>query len=695
MNRILFGLLALVVCTQLTACLSSDNKPDTPVVSTPQYGKDRSGVNSVLLTWTPVSRATYYSISKDPTGSSGYSPVCKDNNPAATFCVDTFTNMIDLANVRYKVYACNSGGCTVTVPVAVYSTIKTDVPAVSTRYAKNTKQVLLEWPTLPRAAYYTISKDPSGSSGFTPICQSDTPVATFCLDNFNNVADLVNATYKVSACNSGGCVESAPIKAFTTQSIAYLKSDATTKGDIFGYSMALSGDGTTLAVGAPGEGSGSGAVHVFTRDGAGVWVQQALLQASNLGGGDQFGSSLAVSVDGNTVAVGAPKEDSSATGSNGNQSNESATDSGAVYVFTRTTNNNVSTWSQQAYLKASNTEAGDDFGYSLALSDSGNTLAVGADFEDSSATGINGDQADNSTQNSGAVYVFTRNATTWSQQVYLKASNTGAQDAFGYSLGLSGDGNTLAVGAVGEDSNTTGVEGIQTDNSAANSGAAYIFIRSGGIWSQQAYIKASNTDINDVFGSSIALSLDGNTLAVGAIQESSNATDVNGNQSDNSKQNSGAIYVFTRVATTWSQQAYLKSSNSDIADGFGFSVSLSEDGGTLAVGAALEDSFATGVNGDQADNRAVQSGAVYLFTRNGGNWTQKSYIKASNTGGYVDLSTSPPQVGGAQFGYSVALSADGGSLAVGAKDEGSKATGINGDQSDFTGAPRSGAVYVY
>jgi hypothetical protein len=222
-----------------------------------------------------------------------------------------------------------------------------------------------------------------------------------------------------------------------------------------------------------------------------------------------------------------------------------------------------------------------------------------------------------------------------------------------------------------------------------------VFVRSSGSWTQQTYLKASNTDANDVFGSSIALSLDGSTIAVGAIQESSNETGVNGTESDNSRQNSGAVYVFTRVLSSWSQQAYLKSSNSDIADGFGFSVSLAQDGSTLAVSAPLEDSFATGVNGDQTDNRAVQSGAVYLFTRNSSNWKQQSYIKASNTGGYVDLSTSPVTVGGAQFGYSVALSADGASLAVGAKDEGSKAKGINGDQSDFTGAPRSGAVYVY
>jgi hypothetical protein len=593
MNRILFGLLALVACTQLTACLSSDNKPDTPVVTV--------------------------------------------------------------------------------------------------RYAKNPNLVLVAWPTVSRATYYTISKDSNGSTGYSQICQGNNPAATSCLDTFSNVTDLVNATYKVSACNSGGCVESAPIKAFSTQSITYFKSYATATGDVFGYTTALSGDGTTLAVGGPGEDSGAGAVHIFTKDSDGHWVQKALLQASNPEAGDQFGASVAVSADGTTVAVGALKEDSNATGSNGDQSNQSAADSGAVYVFIR----NGSEWPQQAYLKASNTGAGDDFGYSLALSDSGNTLAVGADREDSSAAGINGDQADNNAQNSGAVYVLTRSGTTWSQQAYFKASNTGAQDAFGYSLGLSGDGNTLAVGAVGEDSNSTGVEGVQTDNSASDSGAAYVFVRSGGNWSQQAYIKASNTDTSDVFSSSIALSLDGNTLAVGAIQESSNATGVNGTQSDNSKQNSGAVYVFTRVSSSWSQQAYLKSSNSDIADGFGFSVALAQNGSTLAVSAPLEDSFATGVNGDQIDNRAVQTGAVYVFTRVSGNWIQKSYIKASNVSGYVNTSTGTPIAEGEQFGYSVALSADACSLAVGAISESTTATGINGDPSDVSGAPRSGAAYVY
>jgi hypothetical protein len=114
-------------------------------------------------------------------------------------------------------------------------------------------------------------------------------------------------------------------------------------------------------------------------------------------------------------------------------------------------------------------------------------------WEDSNATGINGNQADDSAPDSGAVYVFTRSGGVWSQQAYVKASNTGPGDSFGFSLALSADGNTLAVGAYLENSNATGIGGNQADNSALDSGAVYVFTRSGGVWSQQAYIKASNT----------------------------------------------------------------------------------------------------------------------------------------------------------------------------------------------------------
>ncbi len=160
-------------------------------------------------------------------------------------------------------------------------------------------------------------------------------------------------------------------------------------------------------------------------------------------------------------------------------------------------------FAQQAYIKASNTEADDRFGFSVALS--GDTLAVGTRFEASAATGIDGDQSNNSADEAGAVYLFTRDgAGVWSQQAYLKASNTDAFDQFGVSVALSGD--TLAVGGYLDDSAATGIDADQSNNNARNSGAVYVFTRDGaGVWSQQAYLKASNTDGDDWFGFNLAL----------------------------------------------------------------------------------------------------------------------------------------------------------------------------------------------
>jgi len=404
---------------------------------------------------------------------------------------------------------------------------------------------------------------------------------------------------------------------------AYVKASNTEAGDDFGFAVALSGDGNTLVVGAPNEASvatgiggnqadntaaNAGAVYVFSRSGT-TWTQQAYIKASNTGAGDLFDASVALSRDGNTLAVGATGEGSAATGIGGIQTDNTAANAGAVYVFTRS----VTTWTQQAYVKASNTGAGDQFGVSVALSGDSNTLAVGAVFESSSAIGIGGNQANNTAASAGAVYVFTRSGATWTQQAYVKASNTDAADRFGSSVALNSDGNTLAVGAIGEDGAATGIGGNQADNTAANAGAVYVFTRSGTSWAQQAYAKASNTDAGDQFGVSVALSGDGNTLAVGAPNEASAATSIGGNQADNTAAGAGAAYVFTRSVTTWTQQAYVKASNTGAGDQFGTSVALSSDGSTLAVGATGEDSAATGIGGNQADNSAAGAGAVYVF----------------------------------------------------------------------------------
>ncbi len=483
----------------------------------------------------------------------------------------------------------------------------------------------------------------------------------------------------VGACNHHGSGTPDATEGIPPASvIAYGKASNTGMGDGFGFSVSLSGD--TLAVSAPGEASAAtgvngnqaddsassaGAIYVFVRTGT-TWTQQAYLKASNTGAGDGFGFS--VSLSGDTLAVGAKFESSAATGVNGNQADNSAKLAGAVYVFVRS----GTTWTQQAYLKASNTGAGDEFGHAVSLS--GDTLAVGAPGESSVATGVNGNQANNSASSSGAVYAFVRTGTTWTQQVYLKASNTEADDGFGSSVSLSGD--TLAVGAPGEASAATGINGNQADNSAFQAGAVYAFARTGTTWTQQAYLKASNTGTSDLFGRSVSLS--GDTLVVGAQGESSAATGVNGNQTDNSASSAGAVYAFVRTGTAWTQQAYLKASNTGANDSFGFSVSVSGD--ALAVGARLESSAATGVNGNQADNSASGAGAVYELVRTGTAWTQQAYLKASNAG-QDD-----------KFGSAISLSGD--TLAVGAPGEASAATGVNGNQADNS-ASGAGAVYMF
>ena len=272
----------------------------------------------------------------------------------------------------------------------------------------------------------------------------------------------------------------------------------------------------------------------------------------------------------------------------------------------------------QAYLKAPNADMGDFFGSRVAIS--GDTLVVGVNGEASNQTTItNGPtaSADNSAPIAGAVYVFTRSGTAWSQQAYLKAPNAEAGDAFGSSVAISGD--TLVVGATGEDSNQTTITNgttASTDNSAIGAGAAYVFTRSGTTWSQQAYLKAPNAEINDQFGIVVAIS--GDTVVVGALQESSNQTTItNGTtaSTDNSAIGAGAAYVFTRSGTTWSQQAYLKASNAEANDQFGLTVAIS--GETIVVGARGEDSNQTTItNGAtaSADNTASDAGAVYVFT---------------------------------------------------------------------------------
>ena len=475
--------------------------------------------------------------------------------------------------------------------------------------------------------------------------------------------------------------------------------------EFYGGKVLLQGD--TLIVAVSNDGSSatgingneadnsapqSGAVYVYVRQ-DGQWVQQAYIKASNANGGDVFGNpgdlfGNDIDFSGNTLVVGAPEERSGARGVNGNQNDNTIINAGAAYVFVR----NNGFWSQQAYLKASNSPQVvpnfNTFFFGAGVAIDGDTIAIGAPAEDSLSSGINGSQSYvvaetfRENKNTGAVYVFTRSGNNWSQQSYIKASNpTSARvignpgtgsfvdgDNFGGILDLSGD--------TAESSEATGIGGDQNNEESPLSGAVYVFQRNGSAWSQQAYIKASNTGQNDIFGS--ALAIEGDRLAVGAPNENSNATGLNGDQENNTIGRAGAVYLFERNGSNWQQTDYMKSSNPGFGDQFGFSLSF--DGDRLLVGANGEASGATGMNGDQADNSKAGAGAAYLFERVNGQWQQTAYIKASN-----------PDPGDT-FGDSVAL--DGDLMAIGASRANGVAGGLYADQADNS-ILSSGAVYVF
>ncbi|WP_299948739.1 histidine kinase [uncultured Microbulbifer sp.] len=585
---------------------ASKGSPDNeePTLGQPQgVTLSFEAVKRFRFDWTDIEGATHYQLLENPDGASGFSPV----GASVEQGVQTLILEVPLytrTNAQYILQACNGEGvqeiCNDSETLSVSGTLADSIGYFK---ASNTNAYdLFGWALSLSGDGNTLavgaSREASSSTGING-------------DQGNNDARSAGAVYIFSRDDG----------AWNQQ--AYLKASNTDVDDNFGGRLSLSADGNTLAVGTYKESSSAtgidgdqssndahfaGAVYLFSRT-EGTWAQQAYVKASNTEASDYFGSSLSLSEDGNTLAVGAAGESSSATGIDGGQSNNDAPGAGAVYIFNRS----EATWAQQTYIKASNTEAGDQFGWDLSLSADGNTLAVQATDESSSASGINGNQKNNDAPRAGAVYIFSRSEDSWVQQAYVKASNANEGDLFGRPS-LSGDGNTLAVGASHESSSATGINGDQNNNSSGEAGAVYVFFRSDNTWSQQAYIKASNTNEGDLFGLALSLSEDGNTLAVGASNEFSNAKGVGGDQNNNSANDAGAVYVFLRNQSSWAQRAYVKASNTGARDYFGSpGLSLSGDGNTLAVGAADEDSSATGINGDQSNNDTEYAGAVYVY----------------------------------------------------------------------------------
>ena len=479
-----------------------------------------------------------------------------------------------------------------------------------------------------------------------------------------------STSYKLRACkNVDECAESSVVEREDplANAVGYFKASNTDVGDEFGATVAISGDGNTLAVTAPNEASGApgidndyqtddsaphaGAVYIFVRIGT-TWSQQAYVKPFNTETGDEFGRVLALSDDGDTLAVGAPLESSILTGVStpvvGDPDTDGAFRSGAVYVFAR---DDDESWSQQAYVKPSNTAEERRFGWSLSLSSDGDTLAV---------IGGNSFATDSPIAAPGDVFVFERDDDQmWSEQQRISNLWVSYQHARTGSVSLSGDGNALAIGLPWDDGDGGGSYGGR--------GAVDVWTRpdKNSSWSRKWKIPAP-IEFHANFGSRVALSGNGDTLAVAHLEVASA---------------SGAVQMFVLDAGGWSHQTTLVASNSAPSDQFGDALALSGDGTTLAVGALYEASAATGIDGEQDDDSHTYAGAVYVFVREDELWSQQTYVKAPHPG--------------VEFFSVVALSDDGRTMAVGAIGEDHLATGVGAVPNDLAAAFNSGAVYLF
>lgn len=508
------------------------------------------------------------------------------------------------------------------------------------------------WNASAGATRYELFEDPDGPTGPLPETQlggalSGTSYAHSLAPQL--LHERVNASYRLRACDANGC---GPFTATVTPDLAQaigkfeLAGGNAARFGSYTNVIALSADGATMVAGSPSEGSsgglaGAGAVYVFSRNTVGgTWSQQARIESTNSAAKMAFGASLALSADGNTLAVGAPEERSNARGINGDASNRDAYGAGAVYLLTRSSG----TWSQQAYIKARNTPqkvescsrldvmgtfvfpcTPQHFGFSVGLSADGNLLAVGAPEEGANFTpGLEGSLVGSISSGSdsifggglGAVHTFVRNNGAWAEQAHLPRSSTDRRVArFGAVVALSSDGTLLAANS-------------QHDVS--------VLTQLSGTWSSPKQVWSKTTDVMDG-EHPFALSGDGSTLAV----------------LDGAGFSSVELQTFTRTGDAWTQQPALSVKADGQSQSTSVMLSLSSDGRTLALGNLRDASNAPGINGDANNQAASAAGAVNIYRRDSTTWAHRAYLKA------------PQPRALARFGAGVALSGDASTLAVG------------------------------
>jgi hypothetical protein len=308
--------------------------------------------------------------------------------------------------------------------------------------------------------------------------------------------------------------------------------------DHFGGTVDITSDGDYIVVGAHQKvsASGTGEAYVYSRSGT-TWTEQATLNGTGVVARALFGCSVAI--DGNTVVVGAKYDGST-------DDTDEKWKRGEVYVFTRS----GSTWSEQANLLASDWDDRDIFGASVDIV--GDYAVIGA------REGSCGEEDD-----AGAAYIFTRSGATWTQQDKVCDPDAGSQDWFGFSVAIDGDGNTIVVGA------------RQDDDNGTDAGSAFVFTRSGTIWSFEDQLIASDSIGEDWFGRTVSISADGDSALVGANQTDIIMVGLN----------VGTAYYFTRSGSSWTEEFTINADDKASGDEYGWDVYISGDGEYGVIGA--------------------------------------------------------------------------------------------------------------
>ncbi len=476
-----------------------------------------------------------------------------------------------------------------------------DIPAPTLSMSLDVKQFKFAWNAASGASQYRLLESLDGRSPGNVIWEGTQTSYAHGVPLY----ERLDASYTLEACNASGCVRSNEVLAEGTlvDAVGYVKASNPAAWSRFGHTVSLSNDGKTMLVGAQGAGmiyiftesngtwseqqridalvpsdpdqpslnvtlSGNGnviaaysenTIHLFER-GSGGWQSTSTLPIPP-GQFTPFRVPIFLSDDGATLAAGINgdaylyargnggweaqttlpgKGDNLALSADGGLLATAAHISNTVEIHAR----NGNSWSIQSGISQNV-----GFAPALAFADQGRVLAIGHSEESSSAQGINGNENDNSAYKAGAVFVYVRNGSNWSRQAYIKASNAEGHDRFGYAIDLSADGNLLVVGAYGEDGSATGLNGVQNNASGpANSdggsaGAAYVFKRQNGTWTQLAYLKPTNTE-REEYGRAVAISGNGAIVAVGDDYEASAATGVGGDERDNSAYAAGAVFLY-------------------------------------------------------------------------------------------------------------------------------------------------------